>query len=529
MWIAVTILPRHKLTSEAVEVSVQPRFGTIQFEHGQFVVLEIMLEQGIRRSAFSIVRAEGKGIILGVKKNGEDGISSYLQELNEPIKASLAGPFGQFQLDMSARAHLFITGGSGITPVRSMFDILLEQNVIPTLIYSNQSEEKAMYLASFRKLAEQGFITLIEVYDRNIQGALEGLDLTDTSIYTCGPPGLIRTTLNALAAYGVAEKDVHTEKYGLEMGHEKLKGSFKWRNFWGSEREITMTDQRSMLQGALESELRIPHACEVGVCGTCKVRVLEGEVLCGKEIRGAGQDVLTCISQPIGESDSVIGAVKGGRAELVTIFLIVGALLLGLWWVPPAQGFKALGPMNTSHENLECGACHKDAPGTIRQQLSHNTRSLLGMHESLMVPVGFAPIDNKVCLECHNRPNDRHPTSRFLETKFAEQRATLGPHECNNCHGEHHGERVAMVEPGFCRNCHQDMEVNFDTATPSHAELIEDDAWETCLQCHDFHGNHMRDTPTNLAAGIAQETILKYLKGGPDPYGNNKTNTASLD
>jgi predicted CXXCH cytochrome family protein len=217
---------------------------------------------------------------------------------------------------------------------------------------------------------------------------------------------------------------------------------------------------------------------------------------------------------------------KGGRAELVTLCLLGAVMLIGLWSYPPAVGFKALGPMNTSHEELACNACHKEAPGSLRQQLGHNTRSLMGMHPAEMVPVGFAPVDNAVCQDCHDRPNDRHPVSRFMETRFAEQRATLGPHECNNCHGEHHDQRVAMVEPGFCVGCHQDTEVIYDTAQPSHAELIEQGAWETCLQCHDFHGNHLHEVPKKLADGIPQHTILDYLKGGPDPYGSEKTITA---
>jgi len=83
-----------------------------------------------------------------------------------------------------------------------------------------------------------------------------------------------------------------------------------------------------------------------------------------------------------------------------------------------------------------------------------------------------------------------------------------------------------LVEPGFCVNCHQDTEVMNDTAVPSHAELIEQDAWETCLQCHDFHGNHLHEVPKSLTDGIPQKTILDYLEGGPDPYGSDKTFTA---
>jgi len=66
----------------------------------------------------------------------------------------------------------------------------------------------------------------------------------------------------------------------------------------------------------------------------------------------------------------------------------------------------------------------------------------------------------------------------------------------------------------------------YDNVEPSHAELITNGAWETCLQCHDYHGNHLHDAPKRLSEGIPQETILNYLKGGADPFGSAKTFTA---
>jgi ferredoxin-NADP reductase len=530
MWTAVTLTPRHRITPDAVEIAIHPRFGTIHFRSGQFIVLEVPLADGVRRSAFSIVRREQKGIIIGVKKNGQHGISAWLNALQQPTKASMAGPFGNFQVNPSAQRHIFITGGSGITPVRSMFDDLLARGVKPVLVYANQSPEKAMYLQSFRLLAEADGIHLIEVYDRDISKALNQVDLTGAACYTCGPSGLITNALDTLEARGVPASSIQTELYGLDMdGTLEASGSYQWKDFWRPALTISMEGQKSMLNGALAQNVNLPHACGIGVCGTCKARLLQGEAICGTEKHKAGDEILTCISKPIGPSDTILAPAKGGRAQIVAVCLLIGVFFLGSWWVPPAQGFKALGPMNTSHENLECNACHKEAPGTFRQQVRHNAQSFMGLHNQGLVPVGLAPVDNKTCINCHKRPNDRHPTSRFLETQFAEQRRTLGPHECNNCHGEHQGKRVAQVQTGFCIHCHQDLEVNFDNIQPSHAELLETEAWETCLQCHDFHGNHIREIPINLKNGISQETVLRYLEGGNDPYSTEKTFTANQD
>lgn len=527
MWRTVTIHPRHRLTDEAVEVAVLPRSGSIRFRPGQFVVLEMELPDGIRRSAFSIVRRENKGIILGVKRSGPGGISDALCAQTAPLKASLAGPFGQFSLIEGPEHHVFITAGSGITPVRSLLDLLMEKRHVPTVIFANKNAESAMYGASFRALHDKGYIRLIEVFDRNIHRVIQAEHRPGAGYYVCGPPGLIDLALTSLGEQNVPDHLIQTEKYGLDMGaNTQMPGSFVWTSRWKGNRVVELDTGMSMLQSALEHDIPIPHACEVGVCGACRARVVSGSVLCGKKLRGPGEEAYTCISQPHGDAPPVLREPAGSRRDIVSVSLIAAAILIGLWWVPPGLGLRAKGPMNTSHTSLSCEACHKPAEGTLRQQLGHNARVAFGLSDLDFAAVGHAPVDNGACLDCHDRPNDQHPVSRFMEARFAEQQVELGVHECNGCHGEHQGKRVANVGVGFCASCHSDLQVDFDPISPSHAVLIADAAWETCLSCHDFHGNHKRTVPEKLTAGIPTERLLDYLDGGDDPYGAEKHHIA---
>ena len=43
--------------------------------------------------------------------------------------------------------------------------------------------------------------------------------------------------------------------------------------------------------------------------------------------------------------------------------------------------------------------------------------------------------------------------------------------------------------------------------------------WESCLQCHDYHGNHKFNTPLRLQDAHTLDVLEKYLKGGPSPFG----------
>ncbi len=88
------------------------------------------------------------------------------------------------------------------------------------------------------------------------------------------------------------------------------------------------------------------------------------------------------------------------------------------------ERWHAFGPANVGHEQLECGDCHRPARGTTRQQAQANVRFLLG-HAKTKVAFGHEPVTNDVCQECHARPRDRHPVSRFVEPRFEKARAVI--------------------------------------------------------------------------------------------------------
>ena len=78
---------------------------------------------------------------------------------------------------------------------------------------------------------------------------------------------------------------------------------------------------------------------------------------------------------------------------------------------------------------------------------------------------------------------------------------------------------AALPPVSYTHLCHADTKVKDDPATPTHAALIRDKRWDTCLGCHDFHGNHHFKPPRDLKDAISPDVIATYLKTGPSPYG----------
>jgi len=204
-----------------------------------------------------------------------------------------------------------------------------------------------------------------------------------------------------------------------------------------------------------------------------------------------------------------------------------GAGLLGLavLLAPASERLHARGAMNSGHEDMDCVYCHRDAPGSYRQQIQAGLRYLAG-RRATPADFGRRNVDNEACMACHERPDDRHPVYRFLEPRFADARRSLRPQLCESCHLEHSGRRVTLADTGYCVNCHEDTRVRKDPLDVPHEDLIGAKRWETCLGCHDFHGNHIMTTATMLDQAESPQHIRAYFEGGPSPYGEQRRHEA---
>jgi hypothetical protein len=84
------------------------------------------------------------------------------------------------------------------------------------------------------------------------------------------------------------------------------------------------------------------------------------------------------------------------------------------------------------------------------------------------------------------------------------------------------GRRVTLEQTGYCENCHEDTKLRRDPVDVPHERLVADDRWETCLGCHDFHGNHMVTTEKTLRDAIVAARVRAYFQGGASPYGRER-------
>lgn len=547
-------------------------FKNYPYKSGQFVTIELSINEKTHRRAYSISSSPHQKDTRFTVKRVENGlVSNYLNDnIKKGDTLELLPATGAFIYEPQKKKeeqYIHFAAGSGVTPVHSILKNILynEPQSKNLLFYANTIPQGIIFKDELDKLLEEFpdriFVKHILVEDHEkIPEAAKGFLSTElvqetvlehgfnplqATYFLCGPIGYMENVDKALESIGVDYNRILRERF--ELPKITLKGKNLLSDVtvsYGNESYQTQVrGNETILQSLINKNISVPFSCRSGQCSTCKakcksgsVRMIEGNVLSQKEIDEGS--ILTCVSYPTSSTVEIeltperdfapdfSGEGKGStpvktsrKRQLIggALGLLIG--LIGLFFLSskPGESARSLGPMNVGHEDLSCVTCHSEAEGNIMQQLSSNVQFLFRMRKSA-TDFGTSDVVNKNCIECHNRPNDRHPTSRFSEPKFAEAITVIDARECSTCHQEHNDTRTVLPDGNYCINCHSELEVIDDPIDVPHEDLIAAGNWESCMQCHDFHGNHIYEVPELMKDTIPLMRVMEYLRGGEDPY-----------
>jgi predicted ferric reductase len=191
-----------------------------QFTPGQFIHVSFFTKGMWQPHPFSLSAApNGKNIRLTIKAIGD--YTGKISGLKTGTKVFLEGPFGKFTSEVAHNnKYLFIAGGIGITPIRSMIENLSPQEADMVLLYANRTPSDVVFqseLAHYIKnchyiysadptAVEKGFI------DEEKLNRLAG-DFCERDIYVCGPPPMMKTLIPVLEKCGVKKSNIHFENF----------------------------------------------------------------------------------------------------------------------------------------------------------------------------------------------------------------------------------------------------------------------------------------------------------------------------
>lgn len=332
----VSILPE---SSDVVTVCFQSPSGRpFRFKAGQFITLELPVPGGPLYRTYTISSSPSRpmSITLTIKAQPNSiGTRWIFDNLRPGMTLKALGPAGVFtSANPPAKKHLFISAGSGITPMMSMTTEMYDLGRPCDIVFVNCARrpseiifrERLEHMASRVEgidlkwvVSEPDPYTPWTGYQGRFNQLILGLvapDYLEREVFCCGPEGFMQAVGEALAGLGFDMDHYHQESFGSSepqddgatemldsLPQDDVKAQISF-DITGVTQNCTETE--TVLNVARDAGIAIPSGCTFGVCGTCKIRKTSGEV---QMVHNGGitEDeieegyILACCSYPKGD------------------------------------------------------------------------------------------------------------------------------------------------------------------------------------------------------------------------------------
>jgi ferredoxin-NADP reductase len=207
-----------------------PRTSSLNYKAGQYMFVTLKIDEQEVRKPFSISSSPTeKGHIEFTKKLTGHPFSERPNELRVGDPMTIDAPFGNFTFEGESERIGLLSGGVGITPLRSICRLCTDMklNTKVTLLYGNQTEADIVFRQELEQMQMQNnnlkvVFTLAEPevewegYTGNIDAEMirkEIQEYSETVFYVCGPPAMVEAMENLLKALNVPVRNVKKENF----------------------------------------------------------------------------------------------------------------------------------------------------------------------------------------------------------------------------------------------------------------------------------------------------------------------------
>ncbi|GAA2010886.1 PDR/VanB family oxidoreductase [Brevibacterium samyangense] len=278
------------------------------FTAGSHLVVECAGERGTRTNGYSLT---GEGLFptrytIAVRRDDAGhGGSLFVHGLRSGDRVRTSRPRSAFAPIVSARRHLLIGAGIGITPIVSHARAAARTGTPALILYRHRPGE-ASHLRELRGLASaHRHLELRAVgsradWDTVFADALRSQPL-GTHLYACGPNGFTDAVRESAIAAGWPDGRLHFEAFGAQTEPGE---PFVLR-LGRSGEELPVSAGDSGLEVLEASGRTVPNMCRQGVCGECMLSVLSGtpdhkDLFLSPEEKESGRYVMCCVSRATG-------------------------------------------------------------------------------------------------------------------------------------------------------------------------------------------------------------------------------------
>jgi ferredoxin-NADP reductase len=302
-------------TADSATVTIKPGWGfSADYRPGQYVGIGLRVEGRWHWRSYSLTSVpvrDKRLITITVKATPEGFLSSHLVNgVTSGTIVRLAAPKGDFALpDPPPPKILFVSAGSGITPLMAMLRSLTARGQSPDIVHlhSAPSADDVIFHDELRELENRqpGYRLHLQLTQQNGKLDFERLDelvpdWQDRPTWACGPTPMLDTVEKVWDAAGLSD-DLHMERFAIARTDKGGEGGTV--TFAISDKTIEIDGATSILEAGERVGIQMPFGCRMGICQTCVLPLEDGYVRdfrSGDE-HGAGDRINTCVSTASGD------------------------------------------------------------------------------------------------------------------------------------------------------------------------------------------------------------------------------------
>jgi ferredoxin-NADP reductase len=277
-----------------------------RFSSGSHVLVSLKTDARILRNAYSLMGSpeETGSYQIAVRRlDGSRGGSAFLHEaVATGHVLEIGQPANLFPLAATAKKHILIAGGIGITPILAHMVDLARMRAPFELHYAVKSLAEGPFAAELTRLYP-GHVRLYEsATGRRLDpAALLADQPLGTHVYTCGPTALMDSVVKAARTHGWPERYVHLERFGAAATGKPFTVVLA-----KSGREIAVDSEVSLLEALEAAGLVLPCLCRGGACGQCETGLLAGEAehrdfFLPADVKAGHKRIMVCVSRAQGD------------------------------------------------------------------------------------------------------------------------------------------------------------------------------------------------------------------------------------
>jgi stearoyl-CoA 9-desaturase NADPH oxidoreductase len=303
-------------TEDAVTVEVKPGHKWTGHKPGQYIRVGFDINGKRHWRAYSLTSEPDRpdGYISITPKLVESGVVSPFvnRELKPGSLVVLSDVEGQFVLpDPLPDKLLFISAGSGITPIMSMLRSLHRSGDMDDVVHlhSARHADEVIFGSELRALADEhdGFRLHEQHTSKDGRMSPEDLDRLcpdwrERETFASGPGEM----LDALSEHWDREADcdrLHMERFQPVIGGDVGEGEGGTITFVKSDKEVECDGGTPILVAGEEAGLELPFGCRMGICHTCVGKFRSGklrDLRSGEVMDVEGVTCRTCVNAPEG-------------------------------------------------------------------------------------------------------------------------------------------------------------------------------------------------------------------------------------